>query len=350
MNLVSAFYNTRSSRKFASHHLTTSDIANAKKIVISCFNRYGEFFANIKIIKEMLAEFGDKEIMFIIPHHFVPYAKHFFGSQQIIGVNKRNPIDVVRTIAKLRTFNGDIGFNPWSYGGESEFFISYTKKFAFYTNYISQNQIRANTDNFYDQLRAYMLLSAKKHTKEWQYQKFNLQSYNKILICPESSEKNKTIPADKLNILCDVLHNTLGSKELTLATTKPLHSLKNDEKNFIVKKSYRSSKEFLELMQGADLVVSVDAGPLHLAHIMQKDIIAIFSVNPPQCVLDYDSRCIILREPSFGIKQCKNDKICKRPLCIDTILNDNLLTYNYINQSTNFDDIIVMRSDECIYG
>ncbi|MEY4504379.1 MAG: hypothetical protein RL154_673 [Pseudomonadota bacterium] len=350
MNLVNKFYEQRSFKALLDSKITQNDLQNSQKIVFSMFNRYGELFACIKIILELLEKYAQKELMFIIPSHFEPYIKYFFPFAKIVIVFKRNPFQVINAILAVKKFAPDIGFNPWSYGSESEFFISYAEKFYFYVNYMDSTQTVACTDNFYDQLRSYLALDSKLINRTWSYQKLEYQkSYRKILLCPESSStKTRCIPNDTMKKLCLDLVTLFSPEELIVASVENLkpYGVTN---NFIMKKSRQSSSEFLKLMQSVDLVVTVDAGPLHLAHLLNIDTICLFTVTPPQSVLDIGSKCRILREPLFGKRQCKNHNNCERPICMDKIIDiDFIKSYQY-DDAIPICEIEIMCEEECIY-
>ena len=116
---------------------------------------------------------------------------------------KSNQLSKVIKLLKNERF--DIGFNPWSNGLDSCYFISLCKKFLFYKDFDKPSNI-----NHYQVVRKYLQLPEKK----WKVNNLTLQeNYTKILVCPHSTDPNRNLPIEKMTQIIFELKKIQSQKE-----------------------------------------------------------------------------------------------------------------------------------------
>ena len=107
--------------------INTMDIENSKKILFSLFTRYGDTIINLVVILEFIEEYPDKDYVILCPKQMKPYVNEIIPNIKCIAVDKRNWIEMFKINLLLRRWNPDIGFNPWSNGLDSCYFLSFCK-------------------------------------------------------------------------------------------------------------------------------------------------------------------------------------------------------------------------------
>tara|TARA_B110000008_G_scaffold278877_1_gene323959 strand:+ start:2483 stop:3331 length:849 start_codon:yes stop_codon:yes gene_type:complete len=261
-----------------------NDIKKSNKILFSIFTRYGDTIIGLMIIKEFIKKHPNKEYLIICPKQMEPYVKEFLPSIKCMAFNKRNLFEMSKVIKFLKNESFDIGFNPWSNGIDSCYFISFCKKFLFYKDFHRPSLI-----NHYQVVRRYLMLPEK----EWKIDELCLQeNYTKILICPHSTDPNRNLPVEKMNQIIFELKNTYSSSEIVIASMDTSY-FRNDCQKFVFEKTVHSSKRFLELMKQSSLIVCSDSGPLHIALALKKNLIAKMISTEPHVVINTGSRLII---------------------------------------------------------
>ena len=183
----------------------------------------------------------------------------------------------------------DIGFNPWSHGQESEYFISFAKRFHAYGAF-------ADFPLDAQSLRPRACLSRVATKTRGAYRKNPVQP-KRILISPFSTDVRKSLNADDLKKLVAWLGKRYENASLALALFPEEDAKVGDLPlaRFYFGKSRKRSRAFLELVKGSDLFVGVDAGPLHLADALGIPSIGIFGPTAPETILDRDSGIVPLR-------------------------------------------------------
>ena len=159
-----------------------------KKILFCLFTRFGDTIIDLVIIKEFIEEYPDKDYLILCPKQMRPYVNEIIPNVRCMAINKRNLFELLKIDLVLKKWRPDIGFNPWSNGLDSCFFISYCKKFLFYKDFL-----KPQTINHYQVVRRYLNLKEK----EWKI--VNLVSkgnYKNILICPQSTDNERSILSD----------------------------------------------------------------------------------------------------------------------------------------------------------
>ena len=212
----------------------------------------------------------------------------------------------------------DVSFNPWSHGLESEYFISFAKRFYPYGVFAKFPR----THNLYDRARSYLGLVTKPAALTG---KIPTQA-KRILISPFSTDVRKSLNHDDLRKLIAWLGARYGEASMALALFPEENGKIGDLPiaRFHFGKSRRRSRAFLELMKGSDLFVGVDAGPLHLADALGIPSIGIFGPTAPETILDRDSGIVPLRFNAMQSWFC-DIRDCPDPLCLHRLLGSTML-------------------------
>ena len=271
--------------KISSKPPSSDDIKESEKILFSIFTRYGDTIIDLMIVKEFVNKYPNKDYLIICPKQMEPYVKEFLPNLKCKAFNKRNLFELAKVIKLLKNERFDIGFNPWSNGLDSCYFISFCKNFLFYKDFERPSNI-----NHYQVVRRYLQLTEKK----WKVNDLTLKdNYTKILICPHSTEPNRNLPIEKMNQIIFELQNTYNRPEIVIASMDKSY-FRDDCQKFIFKKSDHSSKKFLKLIRESSLVVCSDSGPLHIALALKKDLLAFMISTDPKIVINTGS-CVIIK-------------------------------------------------------
>lgn len=260
---------------------TLDEISSAKKILFSLFTRYGDTIITLSVIKEFIEKYPNKQYLILAPRQMVAYIQELLPDIEYISVNKRNLFDMLKVNYRLKKEDFDIGFNPWSNGIDSCYFISYCKKFLCYKDFQ-----RPEVINHYEVVRKYLKLPSKS----WQIDELKLKdNYKNILICPQSTDQQRSIDGQKLDDLIASLKSKYSDCDITIATMDKSY-LRDGSDKFIFSKSAKSSSEFISLVKYSDLVLCADSGPLHIATVLKKDTVALFSITKPEIVINTGSK------------------------------------------------------------
>ena len=267
-------------KKIIDNDINTEDIYNSKKILFCLFTRYGDTIIDLVVIQEFIKEYPDKDYLILCPKQMKPYVNEITPNIKCLAINKRNWFELFKIDSFLKKWDPDIGFNPWSNGLDSCYFISYCDKFLFYKDFYKPNII-----NHYQVVRRYLKLPEK----DWAINELILkESYKKILICPQSTDTKRNISSDHLNRLIIDFISIYNHPEITIASMDKSH-FRDNCKNFLFEKKDHSSLKFIDLMKKNELVVCSDSGPLHIAIAMKKDLLAIMKITLPETVINSDS-------------------------------------------------------------
>ena len=262
----------------------TADVERSNNILFSIFTRYGDTIIALIVIKEFIKKYPNKDYLIICPKQMEPYVKEFLPSVKSMAFNKRNLFEMAKVIKLLKSEVFDIGFNPWSNGLDSSYFISYCKKFLFYKDFDKTINI-----NHYQVVRRYLKLPEEK----WKINELTLkENYSKILLCPHSTDVNRNLPVDKMDQIIFELQSKYNRPEIVIASMDKSY-FRDDCQKFIFEKSDHSSKQFLKLMRESSLVVCADSGPLHIALALRKDLVVFMISTDPKIVINTGSRLII---------------------------------------------------------
>ena len=256
--------------------LELESIQQANKILFSLFTRYGDTIIDLAIIQEFIKKYPDKNYLVLCPKQMKPYVNELLPGIKCIAINKRNLFDMLKVNLKLKKWRPDVGFNPWSNGLDSCYFLTYCKKYLCYKDFDRPSLI-----NHYQVVRRYLQLPEK----EWRIDELVLkQDYKKILVCPQSTDLSRAISGVKLDKLIFDLNDKYQNPEITIASMDKSH-FRNKCNHFLFKKSAVSSHQFIDLVKQSDFVVSSDSGPLHIALALGKDVLAFFCTTSPEIVV-----------------------------------------------------------------
>tara|TARA_B110000003_G_C16599782_1_gene515141 strand:- start:344 stop:1204 length:861 start_codon:yes stop_codon:yes gene_type:complete len=259
---------------------TLNDIKKAKSVLFSIFTRYGDTVIDLVVIREFITSFPDKEYLVICPKQMKPYVKEIIPSTECFAFNKRNPIEFYKLMKLLKLRDFDIGFNPWSNGIDSNFYLSFCKKFLFYKDFHKPEIV-----NHYQVVRIYLKLPKKV----WKINEINSKKiHKKILICPQSTDINRNIPSKQIDNFVDVFNRMYNFPEITIASMD-ISNFRKDCKSLKLEKSAISSQALLSTMKQNSLIVCPDSGPLHIALSLNKNLIAYMRSTNPKDVINTGS-------------------------------------------------------------
>ena len=253
------------------------DIERSKKILFSIFTRYGDTIISIVVIKEFIKKFPNKKYLILCSRQMEPYVKELLPRLECVSLDKRNLLDVIKLNSTLKKRKIDIGFNPWSFGYESSYFLTYCQNFFFYKDYKKSKQV-----NHYEVVRQYLYLEPKK----WLISDLVTGSnYKKILICPHSTDSSRSIPNIKIDNVVSNLLQKYPNSEITIASMDRA-DFRLTHNQFYFNKTAESSQNFINLVKQSDLMVCADSGPLHIANALNKPLIAFFNTTKPEIVIN----------------------------------------------------------------
>jgi len=259
---------------------TIDDIYSSKSILFAIFSRYGDTVISLMVIKEFIELYPHKKYLVLCPRQMKPYVNEFLPNIECIAFNKRNLFELmmVNKVLKKRMF--DIGFNPWSTGLDSCYFISYCDKFLFYKDFDKPSLI-----NHYQIVRRYLILPEK----DWVINDLILKEpYQKILICPQSTDTSRNLPDKYLDKLILDFQRKYKYPDITIASMNK-SDFRDGCNKFILEKKAESSEKFIDLVKKSGLVVSSDSGPLHISLALKKDLLALMRVTVPDIVINSGS-------------------------------------------------------------
>ena len=254
-----------------------SQIQQADKVLFALFTRYGDTIIDLVVIQEFIARYPDKDYLILCPRQMQPYVSKLLPNVECIVLNKRNLWDMLNIDRRLKKWQPDIGFNPWSNGLDSCYFLTYCKYYQCYKDFDRPQEI-----NHYQVIRRYLQLPEKP----WRVEEMVLQDdYSRVVVCPQSTDVYRSITKAKLDqVLTDIKENYQRA-DITIAAMDQSY-FKSGCEQFVFKKTADSSQRFIELIQQADLVICSDSGPLHVASAFDKDVIGFFYVTKPEIVIN----------------------------------------------------------------
>lgn len=321
----------------ASRTITHKEIEKSTKILFTVFSRYGDAIVSFKVINEFISLYPNKVFFILTSPQLFPYAKEIIADKANLScVNKRkNPLKSLKIIRMLKRENIDLGLNPLTWGTDSEFFITFSKRFSFFKKF-SNYPVHYN---LYDRVREYLLMPEK----ETNLKPPPLDIVRNVVIAPSSTDIRKSLDRTDLASLIRQLRDRFADPDITVALPAEDWGKVEDVKKFMLGKAIKNSEEFLKLVKSADLFIGVDAGPLHLADALGVRSIGIFGPNAPETFLDRNSQILPIRYKSMGGIYCLLHG-CNDPVCIH-----KLFDRFFLENSTNvdFDRHFVLEEKEC---
>ena len=301
--------------------VTTEDIGRSIKILFSVFSRYGDGILSFKVISEFMDTHPGKEFFIVTSNQLYPYAERIFGDRaEVFGINKKkNPVKLLKVKKRLKAENIDLGFNPFSLGNDSEFFIGLTKTFYPFRE-VKDYTV---TTNLYKIVRDYLLMETADAGKP-DKKKSIPGEVTKVLIAPESSNVLKSMDSALLKKLVREVKRSFDNPDIMVAILDDdAVTLPEGVLRFTFGKSAKKSKEFLSLLEVAELFIGVDAGPLHLAELLGIPSIGVFSMTSPETILNFGSSARAIRDARLDGIYCLIES-CREPLCMNALFDKGL--------------------------
>src|SRR5208283_4365004 len=322
--------------------VTLSDIENSSTILFSVFARYGDGITSFKVLNEFISYYPEKKYILITSPQLYPYARKIIKNNEvrIHFINKRrNPIKLVRIIYMLKRAGADLGFNPWSHGAESEFFITFARKYAIFKNAAKFPR----QYNVYGRARNYLLMKSKDTNLRTPV--LENSKIKNVVIAPFSTDVKKNLGHGDIIKLIEQLKIKFSDPRITVAFPDKQHLKETaiSEQKFLLGKSMKKSDNFLRLLETSDLFVGVDAGPLHLADALGLKSIGIFGSNAAETFMDSDSNILPVRHKKLDGIFCFVSS-CKDPVCIHEIFQGNFFEHAI---TIDFDRKIRLETEEC---
>lgn len=308
-------------------HKKTLHIDKKNSFLIAVFSRYGDGLIAFKIAKEFANKNPNANFLVVTTHQLLPYAKEFFG-ENAIAVNKRNPFQLFKTVMKIKKFKPEIGLNPWSFGDEAKYFISFADSFIDFSGFKNWSK----EYNLYDRAREYFGLTLPNRNDTCQ----NLPQNPKIvLFAPFSTDITKSLSIQNANLFLEKLKSDYVNSKIILCgfdfETKQI----DNQNVFNFKRSTKSSNDFLNLVKECDIFVGVDAGPLHVATCLNKASLAIFGPTAPETILDSYKNVISYRDDRLAGIFCFVES-CKSPICLQKT-----------SQIHKFFNTVILQTQKC---
>lgn len=286
-------------------------IAQAQVILFTVFARYGDSMIAFKAINEFIALHPKKRYLLITRHQTLPYAEALIRHPiERYGVNKRHDIFTMwRLTRMLQRQPPDLGLNPWSHVGESEYFLTFCRRFSWFRLFTRYER----NYNLYRRPREYLMLPEPAGMRAR-----TLPAGAKcIVLVPFSTDIRKALNRRDLELVVDALQRRFHPERIIVAGLK--HELKESKglpvEPFVLGKSRQASERFIELLRGADLFVGVDSGPLHLSDALGIPAIGIFGPTAPETVLDRTNGVVVLRQAAMQGTFC-DVLTCRNPVCL----------------------------------
>lgn len=297
--------------------ITSNEADRAAHVLFTVFARYGDSIIAFKAIAEFIGRYPGKRYTVVTTHQARPYAKALLPDRvRIYSINKRrNPLGMFNLVQALRHNHPDIGLNPWSHGEESEYFISFARRFHFYRDFADFSR----EVNLYARARRYLNMPASTH-KQILLPGKHAES---IVIAPFSTDVRKSLTGHDLELLLKAIKDRFNPKKVTIAAMPDeigrIDHL--DAEKFTFHKSAASSENYLALLGQTNLFIGVDAGPLHVAMALDMPTIGLFGPTAPETIIDSTHQVLALRAAELDGVFC-DVLSCTNPVCIHKLCAD----------------------------
>lgn len=260
--------------------LTSHEIQQSEKILFALFTRYGDTIIDLVVIREFIQKFPKKKYLVICPKQMEPYVIELLPKISYFSFNKRNIFQMIKVNKMLQSWGPDIGFNPWSHGLDSCYFLNYCKRYQCYRDFFRPKEI-----NHYQVVRRYLNLPEE----DWVINKIkSRENYREILVCPQSTDPSRSISEKGLDQIIKNLWQNYDDSKITIAA-KDTYFFRSNCNQFKFRKNKQSSENFIRLIKQSDLVICADSAPLHIAIAFKKHTQVIFLSTKPEIVLNSGS-------------------------------------------------------------
>jgi len=280
----------RKARFFKSVKVSGTIISKSKKVLFAIFTRYGDTIIDLVVIKEFISKYPKKDYLILCPDQMLPYVNEILPDVSCINVNKRNLFQMIKVHWALKSWRPDVGFNPWSNGLDSCYFLSYCKSYLCYKDFLSKNNI-----NHYEVVRKYLQLKPA----ELKLKKAKLDSVSKLLICPQSTDIKRSMGIEELRQAISFFKDKHKNLIIFVAAMSKEFDVIENVNFFNFKKNKKSSQDFICLVKNSDMVVAVDSAPLHISIALGKNTLPIFKITKQEMVLNSNSVCLDRKHYDF---------------------------------------------------
>lgn len=291
-------------------------MTDAKAIVLAIFNRFGDGIVAATVCNEFIKRWSGngRQFCIVTSKQLFPYVRVLCPDARVISLHKNNPFAWLRLkfLEKFVYGGFDVGLNPYCFAKESRKIIGLAKWSRVY-----QHSDDDFMTNYYDRARAYLALELQG---DFLSSDFPSTAPGRILVTPESSELRRSLTDSQLKHLLAQLASRWPQATIVVAAEKKL-DLGNSNRcitQFFLHRNQNASELFLREIRNAELVVSVDSGPLHIATAMRKPVIGLFSFMIPGTVLNRLAPAYILRDASLTTTYCEVHK-CTVPECMNAL-------------------------------
>lgn len=319
-----------------SSHITDADISSAKTVLFAVFTRYGDGIISLKVVNEFIEHHPGKQYLVITSNQLEPYARKLLGTAaEIVGLNKRRDmLRLASVVMRLKKHPMDIAFNPWSHGDDSEYFLTFARKFSFYRDFSDHPK----EYNLYQRIREYLCVPfPKPHFSATDFQGVKL-----VVLSPFSTDVTKSLNGEDIEyLLVRVRHRFPGARVVVALQRDERKFLESENELFFYGKNRAASQRFLKLLSEADLFIGVDAGPLHLADALGIPAFGLFGPTSPVTVLDSATHVYPLRHPRLKDVFCFVRE-CRDPLCLHRLIADDLF-----EQTTSSTGSVTLETSVC---
>ena len=291
--------------------ISAEELGRARSVLFTVFSRYGDSVITFKVLEEFLRRHPDKRCTLVTTPQALPYAQAIIRSNvKHYALDKRRSVmTIARLFFDLRRDPPDLGFNPWSYGKESQALISFARRFYLFTDFATTAEWR----NHYQRVRQYLHLPdppIESHPGP-------VGGVRQVVVAPFSTDQRRSLSAEDAARLLKLLEARFPGAHTTLALfpheTGAARGL--SAAHFLFGKSRRDSEQFIALLRSADLFVGVDSGPLHVADALGVPSLGLFGPTPPERVVDRQTRVMPLRVPGLEGYLCDISS-CADPVCL----------------------------------
>ncbi|WP_352431621.1 glycosyltransferase family 9 protein [Pyrinomonas sp.] len=136
-----------------------------------------------------------------------------------------------------------------------------------------------------------------------------------VVMHPFGSEKRQWWPLDRAALLARTLFHERGVRTLLIGGPEVRSAVRQDLPPYLLDSTGRLSvKELLAVIERAELVVTTDSGPFHIAGALHKPIIGLFRARRPEHAAAYPMARVVFGRDAECEAECDWDR-CKEIPC-----------------------------------
>ncbi len=331
-----------------------------KNILIMKPSALGDIVLALPALTALRKSFPDAKISWLIRPEFAPLLENHPHLDEIISFDRKllakawfHPKafnSLISLIRRLRSNKFDAVFDfqglfrtailAWLCDCKKRFGMANSREMAhlFYTHQIKQDFDSIHLVDFY--LKMVKAADADKLDVRFELPSnqqdidsvnkmlvdFDIQSGRYVVFVPGSAHIDKCWPAERFAALADRISSEFKLPIIAVGTNSQknlIEEIKNAAEVHITSFAGRTSlKELVELLRAAQLVVSNDTGPGHIAAALGSPLVMIYSWSNPARIAPYSRpECMIAREPyGRGLKiKSNNPKHSVTTITVDEV-------------------------------